>query len=360
MTTYLGEKAVGVGTVKATMSVGKVITDNKTISGDGFTEPLAVNTLLFATSESVAASANAVRTEFDGKLKVVDSAIDGQAKAIAKTRNDFEVADQEIRADMSETSSELQTQITSQENEIAKLKQEVAGLSSLSLEIVNELPAVGKGGVIYLVPSGGEAPNLRDEYVWVNGAFEVIGSTQVDLTGYVKNTDYATGDVGGVFKRSTAYGLTMLNGHLVAGTDTLAQYQTRLNYFFIGKGTLENIKKDIVERAVSEDGAVLSGYVKDTDYATNTKAGVVKAETRIGVTTLTDGSIYPINANLATYTERSGNFFVGKGTLENIKNDLVKRAITTNDITLTDQEKTAAQAWLGVDGGDCGLIIRRL
>lgn len=67
MTTYLGEKAVGVGTVKATMSVGKVITDDKTILGDGFTEPLAVNTLLFATSESVAASAEAVRTESDKK-----------------------------------------------------------------------------------------------------------------------------------------------------------------------------------------------------------------------------------------------------------------------------------------------------
>lgn len=404
MTTYLGEKAVGIGTVKATIGVAGNVLHDSTLKGNGNTEPLGVDTEIIATT-----------TQVGNLATTLHAGIEAQAEAIAKTRNDFEVADQKIRADMNEkdaelehmitehaeelttlrgnqaslgdqvsnieskipqsasgtnhlitkqqlldeemdirddlneTSSELQTQITSQASEIAKLKQEVAGLSSLSFEIVNELPAVGKEGVIYLVPSGGEAPNLRDEYVWVNGAFEVIGSTQVDLTGYVKNTDYATGDVGGVFKRSTAYGLTMLNGHLVAGTDTLAQYQTRLNYFFIGKGTLENIKKDIVERAVSEDGAVLSGYVKDTDYATNTKAGVVKAETRIGVTTLTDGSIYPINANLATYTERSGNFFVGKGTLENIKNDLVKRAVTENDITLTDQEKASAQAWLGID-----------
>ena len=89
MTTYLGEKAVGIGTVKAEMNVGKVITDDKTIIGDGFTEPLAVNTLLFATSESVAASAEAVRTEFNNKLKVVDSAIDGQAEAIAGKQDEL-------------------------------------------------------------------------------------------------------------------------------------------------------------------------------------------------------------------------------------------------------------------------------
>jgi len=276
MTTYLGDKAVGVGTVKATVNVGKVITDKKTVLGDGFTEPLAVNTLLFATSEGISASADALRTETDSKIAEVNASIGDVSKAVAQTRNDFEVADQDIRADMSETSSELQTQIISQASEIEKLKQEVAGLSSLSFEILDELPAVGKEGVIYLVPSGGEAPNLRDEYVWVNGAFEVIGSTQVDLT----------------------------------------------------------------------------GYVKDTDYASMTKAGLVKLSAGNALTiNRLDGSLYADNLALGEYQNMDGLAFVGKGTLENIKDDYVKRGITANAITLTDEEKAAAQAWLGVESG---------
>lgn len=403
MTTYLGEKAVGVGTIKTYVAVADVLHDN-TLVGNGNTEPLGVNTENIVSQQTLA-----------NTVSVLNTAIDGQAEAIAKTRNDFEIADQEIRADMNEkdaelehmitehaeelttlrgnqaslgdqvsnieskipqsasgtnhlitkqqlldeemdirddlneTSSELQTQITSQASEVAKLKQEVAGLSSMSLEVVDELPAVGKERTIYLVPSGGEAPNLRDEYVWVNGAFEIIGSTQVDLTGYVKETDYASWDKAGVIKYTSNFGTFVTQGYLQAVTKTQDGYDSLENTLFIGKGTLENVKKDLVERAISEDGAVLSGYVKDTDYANSSTGGVIKISGSYGTAT-NSGGFLVANVRTATqYTADSNGMFMSKGTLENIKNDLVKRAITTNDITLTDEEKTAAQAWLGID-----------
>lgn len=517
MTTYLGEKAVGIGTVKATIGVTGDVLHDSTLKGNGNTEPLGVDTEVIATT-----------TQVGNLATTLHAGIEAQAEAIAKTRNDFEVADQNIRADMNEkdaelehmitehaeelttlrgnqaslgdqvsnieskipqsasgtnhlitkqqlldeemdirddlneTSSELQTQITSQASEIAKLKQEVAGLSSLSFEIIDELPAVGKEGVIYLVPNGGEAPNLRDEYVWVNGAFEVIGSTQVDLTGYVKDTDYASWDKAGVIKYTSNFGTFVTQGYLQAVTKTQDGYDSLENTLFIGKGTLENIKKDLVERAVSEDGAVLdgyvkdtdypdnggnnagvlkissanglyvsngalhgnpfdlsgyktynkyimickgtlenvkkdlveraisedgavlSGYVKDTDYASWDKAGVIKIRSTYGLyANENDGVLNGYPFTLEEYNTKNSYALIAKGTLENIKNDLVKRAITTNDITLTTAEKDAACNWidavswgaisptLGIydsritaleeqGGGDCGLIIRRL
>lgn len=37
---------------------------------------------------------------------------------------------------------------------------------------------------LYLVPSGAETGNLYDEYMWVNGAWELFGGARVNLTGY--------------------------------------------------------------------------------------------------------------------------------------------------------------------------------
>ena len=60
--------------------------------------------------------------------------------------------------------------------------------------VVKELPEQGTDDAIYLVPvSGGTDSNMYDEYIFVDGVWEKIGSTavEVDLTDYVKKTDYA-------------------------------------------------------------------------------------------------------------------------------------------------------------------------
>lgn len=145
MTTYLGEKAVGVGTVKATMNVGKVITDKKTVLGDGFTEPLAVNTLLFATTEGIAASADALRAEMNNKIAVVNASIDGVSEAVAKTRNDSEIADQEIRADMNEKDAELEHMITEHAEELTTLRGNQASLGDQVAGIEEKIPESASG-----------------------------------------------------------------------------------------------------------------------------------------------------------------------------------------------------------------------
>lgn len=57
--------------------------------------------------------------------------------------------------------------------------------SSLKKEVVTSLPQTGKDDVIYLVKDDkGKDNNNYLEYLWLNGKYELIGSTQVDLSGY--------------------------------------------------------------------------------------------------------------------------------------------------------------------------------
>lgn len=53
----------------------------------------------------------------------------------------------------------------------------------------------------YLVPIvDGTSPDLFTEWVYVNNAWEMFGSASVDLTDYVKNTDYANSNKAGIVK----------------------------------------------------------------------------------------------------------------------------------------------------------------
>lgn len=63
--------------------------------------------------------------------------------------------------------------------------------SSLKKEVVTSLPATGKDDVIYLVKDDkGKENNNYLEYLWFNGKYELIGSTQVDLSGYMTEEDF--------------------------------------------------------------------------------------------------------------------------------------------------------------------------
>lgn len=85
-------------------------------------------------------------------------------------------------------------------------------------------------------------------------------------------------------------------------------------------------------------------YVKNTDYATTSKAGVVKVGTGLG---LTSGGVVQVQY-------ASENQIINKNAYRNpitpVYLDLaVKTGITTNKITLTEEEKENAQRWLGLE-----------
>ncbi len=91
-------------------------------------------------------------------------------------------------------------------------------------------------------------------------------------------------------------------------------------------------------------------YVKNTDIADNLKPGLVAGGKNYYGFVVGGGNAIPRTEKwtLEEYINKLNDYyFMGKGTLENIKNDYVKRALTENDITLTEEEKTKALNWLG-------------
>ena len=58
----------------------------------------------------------------------------------------------------------------------------VSQSAGLHREIVNSLPITGDEKVIYMVPVTGSGDDNYNEYMWINGTYELIGNTRVDLT----------------------------------------------------------------------------------------------------------------------------------------------------------------------------------
>lgn len=73
-----------------------------------------------------------------------------------------------------------------------EINQKIAAIKTASFEVVDALPASGEENIIYLVPKDGEEPDTHDEYIWMDGAWELIGSTQIDLSNYLQKTGDAS------------------------------------------------------------------------------------------------------------------------------------------------------------------------
>ncbi len=62
----------------------------------------------------------------------------------------------------------------------------------------------------------------------------------------------------------------------------------------------------------------LDGYVKNTDYASSSQAGVVKTNAAYGLAMASSGELYAATKTLSQYSSGSDSLIIGKGTLENV------------------------------------------
>ena len=76
-------------------------------------------------------------------------------------------------------------------NAISKALEGVTGIDFVVLQVGEVLPSTGEKGKFYLKPlvAPESETNVYEEYVWVNNKWELIGTTSVDLSNYVKFTD---------------------------------------------------------------------------------------------------------------------------------------------------------------------------
>ena len=212
------------------------------------------------------------------------------------------------------------------------IMQAIASIPQFNLTIVDELPETGAKMTLYLVPKDGEAPDVYNEYIWIEqtSSYEHLGTTAVDLTDYVKNTDYASANKGGVIKISSSHGFQMSGSGLLIGREfSLADYNSKgLTTTVITKGTLENIKNNYVKEGVTANDIELTddektsartwlGAVGNADYATGTIGGVIKVASDLG-TQISNGYISGAIKTLSQYQSAYNYILVSKGTLENV------------------------------------------
>ena len=66
----------------------------------------------------------------------------------------------------------------------------IAGISGFHAENVSVLPASGQSNILYLVAKSTAASgDGYDEYLYINGGWERVGSTDIDLSGYVQASE---------------------------------------------------------------------------------------------------------------------------------------------------------------------------
>ena len=204
---------------------------------------------------------------------------------------------------------------------------------AIKIRIVNELPLTGDEDTFYLVPKQeSETQDMYDEYVWINNTWELVGEKQieVDLSDYytksetntllvdkVGFTDYPTNDgtKSGVIKVNVTDGISIntSNNRLQAVNTDYGTYQSSSNSYIIGKGTLENVITG-------------KGLVSNTNYASESVAGVIKVNNTYRATSVSSsGSLQTTTKTYQQYQGADNEMFIGKGTLENV--------ITGKDLT---------------------------
>jgi hypothetical protein len=211
------------------------------------------------------------KTEIDNKFTVANAQIDANATAITKTRDDMNAEDSRLQTQITAQAAEIATkqdQLTAGDNVVIDsngvISATVPDVGGFDMVVVDLLPETGEKGILYLVKKDGAAPDVHDEYVWIDATqtFELIGTTQVDLTDYVKFTDCATNNKAGVIRANISYGLDAAGDSICPRSITLENYKTTGPAVFVGKGTLENIKDDLVKRGITANTIALTDEEK--------------------------------------------------------------------------------------------------
>ena len=176
-----------------------------TINGDGEGSIAKAKTDAIAaaktyTDQEVAKKANLEHTHEIDDVTGLQSALDGKANAVhthATAQVDGLDAALAGKADKATTLEGYGiTDAYTQTQTDSKIAEAIAAADHLKREIVESLPDVGDAdeNTIYMVPQGGsiEDPGTSashyNEYMLINGAFELVGSSQVDLSGYATET----------------------------------------------------------------------------------------------------------------------------------------------------------------------------
>lgn len=136
---------------------------------------------------SALVGSTAVSTQISNAIGALDSSVSAETnKAISA----LTITDGKITASSKVTIPTNNNQLTNgagyqtASDVSSAINSAISGITGISFEVVVSLPATGAAGTIYLINHGGTGTNIYDEYIYVNNAWEMIGTTAVDLSNY--------------------------------------------------------------------------------------------------------------------------------------------------------------------------------
>ena len=71
----------------------------------------------------------------------------------------------------------------------AAIANAISQITGFDFEIVQELPASGEKGIIYLIAHSHGVNDGYDEYIWIVNKFERLGNLDIDLSGYLQTSN---------------------------------------------------------------------------------------------------------------------------------------------------------------------------
>lgn len=209
----------------------------------------------------------------------------------------------------------------------ADIINEISIAGGAKLVKVEALPTVGLEQTIYLVPkTDPQAGDVFDEFVWVDGKYEFIGTTKANLSNYYTKveTDYLFSQLDTKYVKSddtTLVKLTNLNEINLQEDHYNAWFGYRggkvTNWKF-GDGTEGGLANVWANDYYLGDEKLSDIVVKFTDYASSSKSGVVKTSQNHGIATNGEGFLTGVTRTAEQYNTNSGYMLISKGTLENV------------------------------------------
>ena len=286
-------------------------------------------------------------------LNQLDSKVD-KVTGKTLTSNDFTNAYKNKLDDLTKITKVSQLANDSNYVTNIKLQEALAKIKTLKKEVVEALPSTGEDDVIYLVKdSKGKANNVYLEYLWINGAFELIGSTEVDLSGYVKNEDFE--DMKLTLSENMQEELDkkidksqITDDYKKYGSDIIPSSKALSD----GLGYYEKIMiAEIKEKTDKKVDKVEGKDLSTNDYTNADKAKLDGIDTKIAAVNQTLGtkadkteiktklSEMTHDSTHRTVTDSEKSIWNGKASKSDIKTSLSQLTTDSTHRTVTDEEK---------------------
>jgi hypothetical protein len=283
-------EAISTAAEDATLKANKALEDAKAYTDSEITK-LDIGAYA-KTSEVESAISDAISTSeatIQGKL---DNKVESSVYSAKVTELENGIAGAVAAAGTAETNAKAYT-----DTEVKKVADELDAVKTFSVKVDNELPETGEEKVIYLIPefdAEGNDLGTKAEYLWIDGKFELIGTTHVSLDGYATE-GYVDGKASAAEAAAIAAAKTETEGQVSAA-----------------KAEIKLVTDALDGRVAANEGAISGINTTLESVATKSEVATAKSEAISEAGTAADGKISAALADYDTTTVSEGKIATAK------------------------------------------------